>query len=198
VQCSGVMTIAGMLKTRTFDFAVSVFRASKNLPRDLETREVRDQMIRASAATVANYRAACRARSGKEFISKLGTVIEESDESLFWLEFCVATELLSESIAGRLKREANELVAIFTGLSEDGPRERREAQAREEGGEASAEQHSAISIQQFMPRLLLRARCALRRTCSIRGSAGSSRAVRWSGSGSGCRRAGRGRRWRRG
>ena len=72
------------------------------------------QLIRASASVGANYRAACRAKSKRDFIAKLGTVIEESDESMFWLEYVEATGLLMNAATKKLRGEANQLVAIFT------------------------------------------------------------------------------------
>jgi four helix bundle protein len=61
----------------------------------------------------ANYRAVCRARSRPEFLAKLSIVIEEADESAFWLELLVDAGLISEHKLGELKSEANQLVAIF-------------------------------------------------------------------------------------
>ena len=72
------------------------------------------QLIRASASVGANYRAACRAKSKRDFIAKLGTVIEESDESMFWLDYIEATGLLVNAASKKLRDEANQLVAIFT------------------------------------------------------------------------------------
>ena len=72
------------------------------------------QLIRASASVGANYRAACRAKSKRDFIAKLGTVIEESDESMFWLDYIEATGLLVNAAIKKLRDEANQLVAIFT------------------------------------------------------------------------------------
>ena len=72
------------------------------------------QLIRASASVGANYRAACRAKSKRDFIAKLGTVIEESDESMFWLDYIEATGLLVNAGMKKLRDEANQLVAIFT------------------------------------------------------------------------------------
>jgi four helix bundle protein len=72
------------------------------------------QLIDSSTSVAANYRAACRARSRAEFIAKLGVVLEESDESLFWLELIVDANLVTKSRAERLLKEADELTAIFT------------------------------------------------------------------------------------
>src|SRR6266540_3477606 len=81
------MTEAQRLKERTFDFAVDVFRAVRPLARSSDAHVPMGQLIRASASVGANYRAVCRAKSKRDFIAKLGTVIEESDESMFWLEY---------------------------------------------------------------------------------------------------------------
>jgi four helix bundle protein len=102
------------LKARTFDFAVAVFQLCRPLMRNPEARVPTGQLVRASASVAANYRASCRARSKRDFIAKLGTVIEESDESLFWLEYLGATDLMSSGATQKLRSESNELVAIFT------------------------------------------------------------------------------------
>jgi four helix bundle protein len=79
-----------------------------------EARVPTGQLVRSSAAVASNYRATCRAKPKKDFIAKLGTVIEESDESCFWLEYMVATELVQLVSAQALNAESNQLVAIFT------------------------------------------------------------------------------------
>jgi four helix bundle protein len=111
---AGRMTQPNTLKARTFDFAVAVFQLCRPLMRNPEARGPTGQLVRASASVAANYRASCRARSKRDFIAKLGTVIEESDESLFWLEYLGATELMSSGATQKLRAESNELVAIFT------------------------------------------------------------------------------------
>jgi four helix bundle protein len=107
------VTIAD-LKQRAFDFAVATFHVCRPLMRTPEARLPVGQLVRSSASVAANYRSACRAKSKRDFIAKLGTVIEESDESSFWLEYLVATTLLSGSVLRRLQSESNQLVAIFT------------------------------------------------------------------------------------
>ena len=74
------------LKKRTKMFALDVIKLCSGLPQTLETRHAIGQVIRSSSSTAANYRSACRAKSKADFISKLGTVEEEADESGFWLE----------------------------------------------------------------------------------------------------------------
>lgn len=101
------------LKPRTKKFALDVILYSRTLPRGDEFTIIRRQLIRSATSTAANYRAAQRAKSKADFISKLGTTEEEADESLFWLE-CLA-ELATNSHAelNRLLKEANELTAIL-------------------------------------------------------------------------------------
>jgi four helix bundle protein len=108
------MTRADILKQRTFNFAVAVFRLCRPLMRSAEARVPAGQLIRASASLAANYRASCRAKSKRDFIAKLGTVIEESDESSFWLEYLDATDLMAPAVTNKLRCESTELVAIFT------------------------------------------------------------------------------------
>ena len=102
------------LQSRTFDFAVAVFKSIKDSGRYGAARIVRNQLIRSSASAASNYRAACRGRSRPEFVAKLGVTLEEADESLFWLEFIVATRVLEPTRElQKLRTEANELVAIL-------------------------------------------------------------------------------------
>jgi four helix bundle protein len=108
------MAIGNTLKRRTFDFSVAVFRACRPIMRTPEARVPVGQLVRASASVAANYRASCRAKSKRDFIAKMGTVIEEADESLFWLEYLVATALVAGQTVKKLQSESNELVAIFT------------------------------------------------------------------------------------
>ena len=79
--------LAAALKERTMRFALRIMLFCKTLPETWEARFVADQLFRAGARTGANYRAACRARSRRDFVNKMGSVVEESDESPFWLEF---------------------------------------------------------------------------------------------------------------
>jgi four helix bundle protein len=72
-----------------------------------------DQLFRSAASVAANYRAAIRARSRREFSAKLGIVAEEAEESAFWVEFGIRTGLLQHEPAARLLTEARDLLAIF-------------------------------------------------------------------------------------
>jgi four helix bundle protein len=101
------------LKQRTKRFALSVFRALRTLPKNDETRVISRQLLRPATSVAANYRAVCRSRSRAEFISKTGIVVEEADESVFWLEMLGETGNLAIPEANPLLSEANELLAIF-------------------------------------------------------------------------------------
>jgi four helix bundle protein len=104
---------AEQLKERTMRFALRVMCFCRALPSDWEGRFIADQLFRASARTSANYHTACRARSRRDFINKLGMVVEESDESVFWLAF-VGRSALNETADQRdLLAEGRELLAIF-------------------------------------------------------------------------------------
>ena len=94
------------LKDRTKRFAVDVIRLCRELPPTLDGRRLGQQLIDSGTSTAANYRAACRARSRAEFIAKLGTVLEEADESLFWLELMIDANLVTRPRAERLLKEA--------------------------------------------------------------------------------------------
>jgi len=101
------------LKDRTKRFALRVIRLVRALPNTLEAREIGRQLVRAGTSVGANYRAACRARSKVEFLSKLGIVEEEADESAFWLEIIIDTGLLEKNQVEPLLNEANEITAIM-------------------------------------------------------------------------------------
>jgi four helix bundle protein len=101
------------LKDRTKQFAVRVVKLFKALPRRDEARVIGRQLLRSGTSVGANYRAVCRARSRKEFVSKIGVVVEEADETVFWLELLVACEIVSARRLSALLQEAEELLAIF-------------------------------------------------------------------------------------
>ena len=101
------------LKARTKQFALRVMKLVDALPRTIQGRAIANQIIRSATSVAANYRAACRARSRAEFIAKIGVVEEEADESCFWLELIIDSDLLTEERIHPLLSEANELVAIM-------------------------------------------------------------------------------------
>jgi four helix bundle protein len=100
------------LKERTKSFALSAVRLVEDLPRGRSAEVIGHQLLRAGTSVAANYRSACRARSRKEFIAKMGIVEEEADESQFWLELIIEHGLLTAERASTLRDEAGQLVAI--------------------------------------------------------------------------------------
>ena len=101
------------LKARTKLFALDVIRFVRTLPGTDEIVVIRRQLIRSATSVAANYRATQRAKSKADFISKLGTVEEEADESLFWLECLAELATREHPELKRLLNEANELVSII-------------------------------------------------------------------------------------
>jgi four helix bundle protein len=102
------------LKERTKKFALMIIKLVEELPNTLVGRTIGNQIIRSGTSAAANYRAACRARSNADFISKITIVEEECDETLFWLELIAEANLLKKEILQCIVKEADELTAIFT------------------------------------------------------------------------------------
>jgi four helix bundle protein len=102
-----------ILKQRTKDFALRIVRLYRSLPRTDEARILGKQLLRSGTPIGANYHAACRARSRAEFIAKLGVVLEEADETVFWLELLQEGTAFPREKLINLVQEANELVSIF-------------------------------------------------------------------------------------
>jgi four helix bundle protein len=101
------------LKARTKQFALRILRLYRALPAKEEARIVGRQVLRSGTSVGANYRAACRARSKAEFISKLGIVLEEADETVFWLELLLEGGIVKHEKLDALLKEAQELTSIF-------------------------------------------------------------------------------------
>jgi four helix bundle protein len=101
------------LKKRSKQFAIRVIRLFQALPKSDVARVLGRQLLRSATAVAANYRAVCRARSRAEFVAKIGIVMEETDETVFWLELLVETGAVAQSRMEGLQKEATELLAIF-------------------------------------------------------------------------------------
>jgi four helix bundle protein len=100
------------LQIRTKQFALQVIKFCEGLPRDEASRILTRQLLRSGTSVGANYRAACLAKSKPTFISKLGDVLEEADESGYWVELLVDAGKVDQQAASPLLNEARELVAI--------------------------------------------------------------------------------------
>jgi four helix bundle protein len=100
------------LQDRTRKFALSVITFTEQLQRDDTSKTLGRQLLRSGTSVGANYRAACRSKSKPDFISKMSTVLEEADESAFWIELLLDASKTGSQSARPLLIEANELVAI--------------------------------------------------------------------------------------
>ena len=103
---------AEAFKSRTKKFVVDNIRFFRTLPKTEEAKIIGRQLLRSSSSVGANYRAACRARSQAEFHSKLSIVVEEADESAFWMEILIEAEIVKPSELNYLNDEANQILKI--------------------------------------------------------------------------------------
>jgi len=97
---------------RTKRFGLDVLALLRSLPTGVPTMQVARQLVKSCTAVGANYRHACRAKSRPDFISKMGTVEEEVDESLYWLEVLVEARLVSQKAVAALKDEGEQLLRM--------------------------------------------------------------------------------------
>lgn len=102
-----------ILKRRTKAFAIRIVKLFKALPPTDDGRIIGKQLLRSGTSVAANYRAVCRSRSKAEFVAKVGVVVEEADETVFWLELLSEVGILKAARIEGLLKEANELLAIF-------------------------------------------------------------------------------------
>jgi four helix bundle protein len=108
------LEFAVKMQARTMTFAVQIVRFFAKLPKTDEARIPGRQLLRAGTSVGANYRAVCRSKSEADFISKMGTVVEEADESGFWLDLLEKSGVCSEAAVQPLKTEVEELLRIFS------------------------------------------------------------------------------------
>ena len=101
------------LRERKKRFALRVLKLCDSLPKSEAARAISRQLLRSGTSVAANYRATSRARSRAEFVAKMGVVVEEADESVFWLELLVESGMIAKTRLSDLLTEANELVSIF-------------------------------------------------------------------------------------
>ena len=102
------------LRKRTKTFALRIVKMYRALPKTTEAQVMGKQVLRSGTSIGANYREAYRARSGAEFIAKLGDCLKELDETTYWLELIVESGLTPEQKLASLIDETNQLIAIFT------------------------------------------------------------------------------------
>jgi len=105
---------AEAFRSRTKKFVIDSIKFYRTLPNTEEAKIIGRQLLRSSSSVGANYRAACRARSKAEFHSKLSTVVEEADESVFWMEILVEADIVTPSQLNYLSDEANQILRIVS------------------------------------------------------------------------------------
>ncbi|MFA5210887.1 MAG: four helix bundle protein [Patescibacteria group bacterium] len=101
------------LKQRTKEYSLRIIKLIQALPNNITAWTISKQLVRSGTSVGANYRAVCRSRSEADFIAKLGIVIEEADESAFWLELIIENNLLKKELVNPLLKETNEIIAIL-------------------------------------------------------------------------------------
>ncbi len=101
-------------KKRTKDFTLRNIKVFQSLPKTEEAKIIGKQLLRSASSVGANYRAVCRARSQAEFYAKLSITIEEADESLFWLEILVESNIVPENKLSELMKEAEEITKVLS------------------------------------------------------------------------------------
>ena len=119
------------LKKRTKAYAIRAMKLADSLPNTRSGNVIANQLIRSATSVGANYRAVCRSRSDADFVSKAGVTLEESDESVYWMEVIVESGMKPERQVAELLREGNELVAIFVASSNTARRRLSKAHKRD-------------------------------------------------------------------
>jgi len=104
------------IRERTIKVAVEIHQLLVNLKVSPVTRSIVNQIIRSSSSVASNYRAAARSRSDAEFYSKICIVVEEVDETQFWLDYLNRIELLNRKKSAEIFDEVDELVKLFTAI----------------------------------------------------------------------------------
>jgi len=104
---------ANEMKARTKVLGLRVMKLIDSLPNTVAGRAIANQIVRSATSVGANYRAALRGRSKKEFVAKIGVALEECDETSYWLELIAEGGLISAELIEDLRKEANELCAIL-------------------------------------------------------------------------------------
>jgi four helix bundle protein len=102
------------LRSRTSDFALRIVRLYSSLPKTTEAQVIGKQVLRSGTSVGANYREGYRAKSDPDIVNKFGSVLQELDETDFWLDLLVRAEIISTQKAAPLIKETGELIAIFT------------------------------------------------------------------------------------
>jgi len=107
-------SIAENLRRRTFNYALEIIKYCHALPNEWDTREIGSQLLRAGTGAAGNYWSACRGRSDREFISRLGVAEDESAESVLWLMLIDQSGIRSDEKTKAMLQEGREITAILS------------------------------------------------------------------------------------
>ena len=121
------------LKDRTQQFAIRILHLADALPKSRSANAIANQVVRSGTSVASNYWAAGRSRSRADFISKIGVVVEEADETVFWLELLGKSGIVKPQRLNPLTKEANELVAIFAASRRTAKSHRAKADRGDDG-----------------------------------------------------------------
>jgi four helix bundle protein len=123
-------SIAEQLRQRTFNYALRTLRYCRTFPDEWDIREIAKQLIRAGNGTAANYWSACRGRSDREFIAKLGVAEDEAAESVLWLMLILQAGTREDLETRSLLREGREITAILSASHKTARENRRRRKLR--------------------------------------------------------------------
>ena len=101
------------LRERTTDFALRIVNMYSSLPRSTVAQTLGKQALRSGTSVGAQYREGQRAKSDADFINKLESVLQEADETAYWLELLVRAEIVPASKLESLRKEIDEIIAIL-------------------------------------------------------------------------------------
>ena len=128
LRIEGELMTKEEMKRRTKEFAKEIIKLCRSLPKNREGRLIGEQIFRSGTSIAANYRAACRARSTAEFISKMGIVEEEADETLFWLEIIQEMDVMKTELLQAIIKENDEIISIVVSSIKTAKQKRQQRQ----------------------------------------------------------------------
>jgi len=137
--------IADQLRQRTLQYVLRIIAFCRQLPDGWDVREIGRQLLRAGMGVTGNYWSACRARSGREFVAKLGVAVDEAEESVLWLTALLQSGIRTDPETKNLLKEGGELRAILS-KSHKTARENRKKKTRKTPVANSPTRHFTKSI----------------------------------------------------
>ncbi|MGI8838065.1 MAG: four helix bundle protein [Pyrinomonadaceae bacterium] len=117
------------LRKRTREFALRIIKLYASLPKTVEAQVLGKQILRSGTSVGAQYSEACRAKSNADFVSKIEGALQELDETRYWLELLVDSNIVSSKRLKALKEETNELISMFVSMAK-GVKQKRTGETR--------------------------------------------------------------------